>query len=350
MVRLVYTIKTIGHMESDKNKPASEENATPDTNQAAPADALSRTPDDLEEERVAQATESVKDAASTEKKPSAVRRFFRRVNVYLLLFVLIVIIAGIVLAVSYLNSQKTVNEPNIATQTLTENALKQLANSDATVGNSSQTLTIQGNAIIAGQSLMRGNLNVAGNIQAGGSIQGSNLTISGTSNLGTAQINTLQVANTLAVQGATTMRDLSVAGAASFSGAVTASQLTTSKLTLSGNAVLQVPNHLSFTGPTPGRNITSNVLGAGGSVSISGSDTSGTVNINTGNNPQPGCFTRITFQQAFTGQPRVIISPVGAGAGQTQYYVTRDQAGFSICTNNAAPTGQAFAFDYFVAG
>ncbi len=337
-------------MEPDKNTPPSDDETSAKDTQAAPADALSRTPDDLEEERAAQATEQAKDAQTGEKKPSAVRRFFRRVNVYLLLFVLIVVIAGIVVAVTYLNSQKTVNEPNIATQTLTENALKQLSNSDATVGNSSQTLTIQGNAIIAGQSLMRGNLNVAGNIQAGGSIQGANLTISGTSNLGTAQINTLQVANTLAVQGATTMRDLSVAGAASFSGAVTANQLTTSRLVLSGNAVLQVPNHLSFTGPTPSRNITSNVLGAGGSVSISGSDTSGTVNINTGNNPQPGCFTRVTFQQPFTSQPRVIISPVGAGAGQTQYYVTRDNGGFSICTNNAAPAGQAFAFDYFVAG
>ena len=336
-------------MEPDKNTPPSDDETSAKDTQAAPADALSRTPDDLEDERAAHATEQASDAKA-EKKPSAVRRFFRRVNVYLLLFILIVVIAGIVVAVTYLNSQKTVNEPNIATQTLTESALKQLANTDASVGSSSQTLTIQGNAIIAGQSLMRGNLNVAGNIQAGGSIQGANLTISGTSNLGTAQINTLQVANTLAVQGATTMRDLSVAGAASFSGAVTANQLTTSRLTLSGNAVLQVPNHLSFTGPTPGRSVTSNVLGAGGSVSISGSDTSGTVNINTGNNPQPGCFTRVTFQQAFTAQPRVIISPVGAGAGQTQYYVTRDAGGFSICTNNAAPAGQAFAFDYFVAG
>lgn len=337
-------------MEPDKNTPPTDDDAPAKDSQSAPADALSRTPDDLEEERTAQAAEQTKDAQPDEKKPSAVRRFFRRINVYLLLFVLIVIVSLIVVAVTYLNSQKTVSEPNIATQTLTENALKQLANSDASVGNSSQTLTIQGNAIIAGQSLMRGNLNVAGNIQAGGSIQGANLTISGASNLGTAQINTLQVANTLAVQGATTMRDLSVAGTAAFSGAVTAGQLTTSRLILSGNAVLQVPNHLSFTGPTPSRNITSNVLGAGGSVSISGSDTSGTININTGNNPQPGCFTRITFQQAFAGQPRVIISPVGAGAGQTQYYVTRDNSGFSICTNNAAPAGQAFAFDYFVAG
>ena len=342
-------------MDSDKNTPPDTEHdvTSPDAGQDAPADALSRTPDDLEQEQAEQAAASTAGSANdkpSEKKISPLRRFLRRMNVYFLLFVLIVVIAGVVIAVNYLNSQKITPEPAIGTQTLTQDALKQLANSDATVGNAAQTLTIQGNAVISGQTLMRGNLNIAGNVQAGGNMQGASLTISGTSNLGTAQVNTLQVANTLAVQGATTMRDLTVAGAASFSGAVTASQITTSRLTLSGNAVLQVPNHLSFTGPTPSRSITSNVLGAGGSVSISGSDTSGTVNINTGSNPQPGCFTRITFQQAFASQPRVIISPVGAGAGQTQHYVIRDNGGFSICTANAAPGGQAFAFDYFVAG
>lgn len=317
--------------------------------QQAPADALSRTPDDLEQEEQASAS-PVTSELPQEKKVSSFKKIFRRVNVYFLLFILVLVVAGIITAVNYLNSQKAEPKPNIVNQKLTEEALKQLANTDASVGNTSQTLTIQGNAIIAGQTLMRGNLNLAGNFQSGGSIQGPNLTISGTSNLGTAQINSLQVAQNTAIQGSTTMRDLSVSGASTFSGPVTASQLTVTRLILSGNASLQVPNHIAFTGPSPSRGATGAALGSGGSASVSGSDTAGVVNINTGSNTAAGCFVRINFNQAFAAQPRVIISPIGTAAGQTNYYVDRNASGFSICASTPAPANQVFAFDYFIAG
>lgn len=340
-------------MEPDKNANPPEGEQSKEEQQA-PADALSRTPDELQEEQEAKAKEAeavtpAKDP--NEKRVSPVRAFFRKVNVYLLLFILTCVVAGVIVAVNYLNSQKPAATPNIATQSLSEDALKQLANTDATVGNTSQTLTIQGNAIIEGQTLMRGNLNVAGNFQTGGSIQGPNLTVSGTSNLGTAQINSLQVAQNTAIQGTTTMRDLNVSGTSSFSGPVTVSQLTVSTLVLSGNAKLQVPNHLAFTGPSPGRsNTNAGVLGAGGTASVGGSDTSGTINVNTGANTQSGCFVRIVFNQPFTSQPHVIISPVGTAAGQSNYYVNRTATGFDLCVASPAPANQTFAFDYFVAG
>jgi len=336
---------------------AEEEKTTPETEgekptevPQAPADALSRTPEELEEEAAQAAAENPETKPDEPvKKDSAVRRLFRRLNIYFLIFLLLLIVAIVVVVVNYLNSQKVTPEPSIATQKLSEDALKQLANTDASVGNTSQTLTIQGNAVIAGQTLMRGNLNIAGNLQTGGSIQGPNLTISGTSNLGTAQINSLQVAQNVAIQGTTTLRDLNVAGPSSFSGTLTASQITVNKLILSGNAELQIPNHLAFTGASPSRTA-GNALGNGGSVSINGSDTSGTININTGNGPAAGCFTQVTFNQKFTATPRVIVSPIGSAAGQTQYYVTRTATGFSLCTNNAAPANQSFAFDFFVMG
>jgi cytoskeletal protein CcmA (bactofilin family) len=226
--------------------------------------------------------------------------------------------------------------------------LKSLANTDATVGNTAQTLTIQGSAVINGQTLARSNLNVAGNIQTGGSIQTPSITVSGQSNLGTTQINTLQVASTTSIQGTTTVRDLNVSGAASFSGPITASQITVTRLILSGNASLEVPNHISFTGSTPSRTTNATVLGNGGSANISGSDTAGTININSGNNPTPGCYITVRFNQSFPRQPRVMVSPVGSAAGQLQYYVNRDSNGFSLCSVNAAVNNQSFAFDYFV--
>ena len=129
---------------------------------------------------------------------------------------------------------------------------------------------------------------------------------------------------------------------------MTAQQITVSRLVLSGNATLHIPNHISFTGPSPSRSFTVGILGSGGSASVNGSDTTGTVNVNSGNGPTAGCFVRITFNQQFANSPHVIISPVGSAAGRTQHYVERDRSGFSICTAVPAPANQAFAFDYFV--
>lgn len=323
-----------------------EEGSTPEE-QNIPADALSRTPEELEQEEAEMADPNA-PAEEPVKKLPFFKRILRKVNVYFLVFAIIVIVAAVITVVNYVNSQKAPTEPNIATQELSEDTLKQLANNDATVGGASQTLTIQGNAIIAGQTLMRGNLNVAGNLQTGGSLQAPTLTISGSTNLGDTQINSLQVATDTAVQGNTTLRDLNVSGASSFGGAMTASQITVTRLILSGNAILQVPNHISFTGPTPSFTTNNGPLGTGGSVSMSGSDTAGTVNINTGNAPTPGCLVRVVFREAFANQPRVIISPVGSAGGQMQYYVDRNATSFSICSANATPANQGFAFDYFV--
>ena len=337
--------------EPAKDAPAEEPKETPVADESkAPSDALSRTPEDLAQEETAQAAANGTPVADDlgEKKVSAFKKLFRKVNIYFLFFLLLVVVAGIITAVNYFNSQKAPVTPSIASQTLNQDALKQLANTDATVGDTSQTLTIQGNAIIAGQTLTRGNLNVAGSVQTSSSIQGASLTVGGAVNLGSTQINSLQVATNTAIQGTTTLHDLNVSGVSAFSGAVTAGQLTVTKLILSGNAVLQIPNHISFTGSSPNRTINTAVLGSGGSTSLNGSDTSGSLSINTGNGPVAGCFVRITFQQVYTNPPHVLISPVGQAAGETEFYVTRDTAGFSVCTANAAPANAAFGYDYFV--
>lgn len=341
-------------MEPDKNN-TPPDGEHPKEDQQAPADALSRTPEELEQESAEKAVDTNPGASKnepTEKKVSPVRRFFRRVNIYLLIFILMVIVAAAVTIVNYLNSQKPPEQPNVASQNLSQEALKQLANTDTSVGNAAQTLTIQGNAVIAGQTLARGNLNVAGNLQTGGNIQAPGITISGQTNLGATQINSLQVATNTAVQGSTTLRDLNVSGASSFSGAITASQITVTRLILSGSGTLQLPNHLSFSGPSPNRSIIgSGILGSGGSVSLNGSDTSGSINLNSGNSPNgAGCIVRINFQQAFPSQPRVIISPINSAAGSMDYYVERNNTGFSVCTNTAPAANKVFAFDYFVAG
>lgn len=339
-------------MDEDKKPttPEQAENETSDIEQA-PSDALSRTPDELEEEQAAAAASAPAPTDQpAEKKPSKLKQFFRKANVYFLLFLLVFVIGAAITVVNYLNSQKEPEAPAAATKELTEEELKNLAKTDSSVGDVSQTLTIKGNAVIDGQTLMRGNLNIAGNLQTGGSITGPSLTISGTSNLGQAQINSLQVASDVAIQGNTTAQGLSVAGTSTFNGPMTASRISVSELVIGGNGILRVPNHLSFTGPTPSRSTNAAQLGSGGSASISGSDTSGTVRITTGNSPAAGCMVRVTFAKSFSKVPYVLISPVGSAAGRTQYYAERDQAGFSICTASPAPGNQSFGFDYFVMG
>lgn len=335
-------------MEPDKNtQTPAEGNQQTSQEQSVPTDALSRTPEELSQEHIAK--DPSKDEIEKQvKKLSPIKRLFKKVNIYFLIFILLAVIGAIITIVTYINSQKVPPEPSIATQELDEDALKQLANTNATVGDAAQTLAIQGNAVIAGQTLLRSDLNVASNLQTGGSIQGPSITISGSANLGATQVSSLQVANNVAIQGSTTMRDLSVSGTSSFSGAITASQITVSRLILSGNGALQIPNHISFIGSTPTRNINASVLGSGGSASVNGSDTAGTVNINTGNSPSAGCMIRINFQRAYSAKPRVIISPSSAGAGRTQYYVERTPENFNICSINVPPANEVLVFDYFI--
>lgn len=347
--------------EPELDSPATDESASPTSETTAPesapgsqedpADALSRTPEELEEERVARAaadTDLSDLDEQPEKKLPLLKRIMRKVNVYLLGFILLLIIAGAISLVTFLNSQKAPEDPTVENKALTTEDLKQLANTDTSVGNASQTLNIRGNAIIAGQTLTRGDLNVAGNFQTGGNIQTPGITVSGTSNLGGVQINDLQVATNATIQGSTTLSDLNVSGASTFGGAMTASQITVTRLIMSGNATLEIPNHIRFSGPTPSRTLFNAVLGNGGTSSINGSDTAGTVNVNSGNNPTTGCFIRVNFRQAFPSTPRVVVTPVGAAGGQLQFYVERNANNFSICSANVPPANQSFEIDYFV--
>jgi cytoskeletal protein CcmA (bactofilin family) len=336
-------------MEAEQKPDGNSNDPAP---QSAAQDAALETPtDDKEIEAKAQA-EAAEGAAKGGKvggRPPK-KGLLKKFNVYLLLFIFILIIGGVVSIASYLNSKKPISLPELANQQLTPDTLKQLANSDATVGDTGQTLTVQGNAVFAGQVLVRSNLNVAGTIQLGGALTAPSLTVSGTSNLNDTQINNLQVAGTSTLQGSLTLqKDLNVAGATSLNGPVVASQITVTKLILSGNAELQVPNHIAFTGATPGRTVNQPLLGNGGSASINGSDTTGTISVNSGSSgTQAGCFMTVTFNTPYATTPHVLVSPIGAGAGQMQYYVTRDTKSFSLCTANPAPTGQAFGFDYFI--
>lgn len=336
--------------EQKPEQPAAD--VKPASEQDAPKEALSMTNEELGVTPESGSTEgNATPDGQPAKKLSPLKKFFKKFNVYLLLFGLVLAVAGVVATVSYLNSKKQPKQPDLGSQTLTQNDLKNLANSDATVGDTGQTLTVQGNAVFSGQVLVRSNLNVAGTIQLGGNFSVPDLTVSHTANLSDTQINSLQVAQGTTFQGlATFQKGMNVAGDSDFTGNVNFGQITVNKIIMSGISQLEIPNHLAFTGAPPGRVINAGVLGAGGTATINGNDNAGTININSGDNPVAGCFVKITFNRPFSSTPHVIISPVNAAAGLTQYYAIRDTKSFSVCTNNAATPNQVFAYDYFITG
>jgi hypothetical protein len=283
------------------------------------------------------------------EKPNGVARLkqlVQRFNIYLILFVLVVLIVVVATGLSILNTNKDSSKPTVGTQTLSSNTLKQLANSDATVGDPKQVLTVQSNAVFGGKVLIRSSLEVAGPLQVGGSLSLTGITVSGSSSFDQVQIrNNLTVGGSTFVQGLAVQKGLTVAGGATFSGAVTTAQINTSNLQITGD--FNLTHHIVAGGVSPSRS-NGSALGSGGTSSVNGSDTAGTLSVNIGSSPSSGCFATITFAQKFNSTPRVMVTPVGGAAGGIAYYVDRSSSSFSICTASPAPSGQSFAFDYFI--
>ncbi|HUD03584.1 MAG TPA: hypothetical protein VMR51_02235 [Patescibacteria group bacterium] len=276
-----------------------------------------------------------------------IRRFIGKANIYVLLFILILIIAGIATFASYRSSNSTTSKSNINGQTLSAQDLQNLKNNNTTVGDATETLTIASNSIFNGQVLVKSNLDVAGTIRVGGALSLPGITVSGTSAFDSVQIgNNLSIAGNAAITGALTIqKSISVSGNATFSGVISAPTINIDQLIL--NKDLQLNRHIEAGGQTP--HVSSGTaVGGGGTVSLNGSDTSGTVNINFGSGPPAGILANISFINAFNQTPHVVITPVGSSCANLNYYVNRGTTSFSIGTTNSGTGGTSCSFDYFV--
>lgn len=281
-------------------------------------------------------------------KPPLLKRIWQRFNIYLLLFLLVIVVAIAVSIVFFLKNKSSTLNPKdvINSQNLSEASLKQLSNTSVSVGNSKQILNVGSNAIFAGAVLVRSDLEVAGTIKVGGDLQLPGITVSGTSRFSQLQADDVAISGGATVQGVLLARKgLNVTGNSTFSGTLTAAQVATNSLQLNGELILT--HHLTAGGPIPSLS-RGGALGSGGTASVSGSDTSGSVTINVGSGPGAGCFATIGFATKFSGTPHVIITPIGSGAASLDYYVNRSTTEFSICTANPAPSGQTFGFDYVI--
>jgi cytoskeletal protein CcmA (bactofilin family) len=286
-----------------------------------------------------------------EQKPEAKKRrggglrgLASRINIYFLLFALIVVLSGFIVFIGLQRTKKELQTPGINTTPLTQETLDQLNKSDSTVGDPKQTLSVESNAIFSGTVLVKGGLDVAGTIKVGGSLNLPGITVSGDSSFDRLNANQMSVAGDTSVQGSMNVQgSLTVAGGASFGGPVSVPQLTVQSLVLAGD--LAITRHIDAGGGTPGIS-NGTALGGGGTASVSGTDTAGTVTINTGGGPGVGCFATISFTQQFSQVPHVVITPVGSAAAGINYYINRTINNFQICTTNSAPGGANFSFDY----
>ena len=308
-----------------------------------PADGTTVTNTDQSQSAVdgSQASTSAPTSSSSTPTTYKLHGLARHFNIYLVLFVVLLITGVAVVAVAVLHGRN--NKQNITSQQLSQNTLNQLANSDVNIGNANQILNVQSNAVFAGAVLARSNLQVAGKLQAG-----NGLSVSGNSIFDQlTATKSLSVGGDTILQGALTVqKSLTVAGDGSFQGTVSATQITAGTLQLNGD--LTLTHHLIAGGPTPSRS-NGDALGSGGSASVSGSDTAGSVAINTGTNPTAGCFITLTFTKTFASTPHVSITPIGSGAAGVNYYVNRTTKNLSICTASAPPATTSFGFDYLVA-
>ena len=288
------------------------------------------------------------DKTVKKKKFNPIKGIAGKFNIYLLLFIFLIVLAGVVTGISFVKSQQASKEAEqqIKTEPLSQEALDQLRQTDVKVGDPKQILSVESNAIFAGKVLIRDSLEVAGEIKAGGPLSLPGITISGNSILNQVQASVLQVTGNTTLQGPLVVQNsLNVTGNGSFGGTLTAASLNIQNLQISGD--FQFTRHLDAGGGTPGLS-TGSAVGGGGTASISGTDTAGTVAINTGSGPGAGCFATVNFNQRYNSTPHVVITPVGSAAGSINYYINRSSTNFSICSSSNPPAGQSFAFDYMV--
>jgi cytoskeletal protein CcmA (bactofilin family) len=289
------------------------------------------------------------DGKPAPKKKSLGKRMqgiIGRINIYLLLFILIVVLSAGIVMVGIQRGQREAAIPEIETTPLTPEALERLRGSEAKVGDPKQTLSIESNTIFTGNVLVQNSLEVAGQLKIGGTLNLPGITVAGISSFDQLAANRATIAGDTTIQGQLNVQQaLTIAGGASFGGNVSAPQITVNNLQLTGDLVIS--RHIDAAGPTPGVS-RGGAVGGGGTVSLSGTDTAGTITINTGGGTSSGCMATVSFARRFNGTPHVVVTPVGPGGAGLNYYVTRNTASFTLCTTNAPPGGSSFGFDYIV--
>lgn len=296
-----------------------------------------------------------------EENRSSSRRFslqaIKNVVMSPYLWVFLVLLAGSIALVLYVQDRNTDTESirgeDFPTSTLDESGFADLAGEQAEIDSTNKTLEIQANSVFDGTMLVRSSLEVQGQLRVGEELTLNDITVAGQATLNNADISQdLNVQGNAQFDGAATVQqalsvndNLDVTGNGAFGGSLSAGQIETGNLSFSGN--LEMNGRIITSGPQTSAS-SGSAIGSGGTVSVNGNDTAGTVNVNTGGSPGAGTLVNISFGQGYTATPRVNITPVGAASGDLDWYVTRTSSGFAIGSASTPGAGSNYSFDYFI--
>lgn len=314
----------------------------------------------------AMADESNQDPQERPKKPEAkgLKKILGKLNVYLLLFIFVMVLAGASFGIFYFMNKREENT-KIETTELTEQALEALKTSDATVGDPKQILTIESHAVISGKVIMKDTLDVAGAIKIGGPLSLPSINAAGTGSFEAITVNTIQAAGNVSVGGildvvgaATLGNNLTVAGNINGGGRLDIGGQATIGGNLNVNGTISAKGinfetisigRINITGTQPGIS-PGGAAGGGATTSVSGTDTAGTATINTGGGTGTGILATITFTGPFSSNnPHPVLTPNGPSCANIGYYVTNiSSTQFSIATATAPPPGVNCKFNYIV--
>ena len=226
-------------------------------------------------------------------------------------------------------------------------------------GSASQVLTISSSALFKNRVAVGSDLKVTGGLQVSATTALGDLTVDKTTTLGITNIRgQLVVAGPVNFQspaqfgaGGTVNGNLSVTGNGSFGGSLAAGTINVRDISVTGT--FSLAGHLSISGQTPTASVLSGA-GTGGGASVDGTDSAGTVVINTGSIPNyttpfPGAqLATVTFRSAYPRVPHIVITPIGQSSGELSFFIVKTATGFTVGTASLPRSNTSYAFDFWV--
>lgn len=256
------------------------------------------------------------------------------------------------------NNDSVIAGSNREEVTLSTESLDKLGVSRNSVGDLGTELVVGPNSRFAGNVVIAGDTSIGGALRLNSKFTASEASLAKLQ-AGDTSVNKLDVNGDITTQSVNAARDLNVMGTTRLQGTVTINQVLTvnNSVNIAGNlaiggalsvrnfqvSTLTIAGHLISTGAAPGVS-PGGALGSSGTVSLSGNDTAGTIGVNIGVGGSAGCLASVSFRQAFTATPRVVVT----GSMPANIYLAgRTASGFTVCTASPLSPGGYFV-DYIV--
>ncbi len=240
----------------------------------------------------------------------------------------------------------TVNDIQANGTATVNNLLATTANVQDLTSTSSTTDSLTANSLN-----VNGDANV-GNLIASGQVTANDLQVNGSANIADLTAINLtatslsaasaSISGTLGVSGAITAGSLNVSGSA-----------TVGSLTVTGSAQfdgdITIGGHVITAGGQP----TSQAQAAAGgsaTISVDGTDTTGTITITTGSAPTAGDLAKILFSKTYGQAPHIVLSPSNDKAAGLRFFKGATSAtDFMFNALDAPQANTTYTFDYSIA-